>query len=229
MKHPLAPPLLFAAGALAFCLACGSGTPAADVRPADAATAASTASAAAAPSATAAPAPPTAAPSAAPSAIASAEPAAEPPKPVVADNQVKPISDEPELAARAKGLLEAIASDDPPKGDAFWFPKEPFIPLKDIKDPGKYWEQLHRDYANDVHALHKKRKDWSGAAFQGFEIGSAPKWVKPGEEANKIGYYRSFHGKIHFEQGGEAASIDVHTIITWQGRWYVTHLSKFKK
>jgi hypothetical protein len=101
--------------------------------------------------------------------------------------------------------------------------------LKDIKDPGKYWDQLHRAYANDIHVLHKKRASWDGVVFKRFELGSTPKWVKPGEEANKIGYYRSFHGKIHYEIGGEASSIDVHTVITWQGRFFVTHLNKFKK
>ena len=24
-------------------------------------------------------------------------------------------------------------------------------------------------------------------------------------------------------------TLDVHTVITWQGRWYITHLRKFKK
>jgi len=123
----------------------------------------------------------------------------------------------------------AIVKDDPALGEAFWFPKEPFIPLKDVKEPGKYWEQLHRTYVNDIHALHKKRKDWSGATFGRFERGSVPKWVKPGDEANKIGYYRSFHGQLRFEVDGKSESIDVHTVITWQGRWYTTHLRKFKK
>ena len=70
---------------------------------------------------------------------------------------------------------------------------------------------------NDVHELHKKRKSWDGAKFTGFEIGSAPKWVKPGEEANKIGYYRSFDGEIHFDVDGAPTSLKVHVLITWQG------------
>jgi hypothetical protein len=170
--------------------------------------------------------PPTAAMSAAaPSGTASASAA---PAPVVADNQVKPISDADELQHRAKLLLDAVAADEPGGADPFWFPEQPFLVLKDIKDPGKYWSQLHHAYANNIHALHKQKKSWDGVVFKRFELGSTPKWVKPGEEANKIGYFRSFHGKIHYELGGEAGSIDVHTVITWQGLWYVTHLSKFK-
>ncbi len=149
-------------------------------------------------------------------------------KAVVADNKVSP-TEEAELQERAKGLFEAIVKDDPRLGEAFWFPKEPFVPLKDVKDPGRYWETLHKTYASDIHALHKKRKSWSGATFERFSRGSAPKWVKPGEEANKIGYYRSFHGSLRFDVGGKSTSLDVLTAITWQGRWYVTHLRKFKK
>ena len=60
-------------------------------------------------------------------------------------------------------------------------------------------------------------------------MGSTPKWVPPGDEANKIGYYRSFRGKLRYRIEGELSTIEVHTIISWQGKWYITHLSKFKK
>lgn len=146
-------------------------------------------------------------------------------------NKVLPPADSPELQARAKQLFEAIVADDPPKGDAFWFPKEPFLPLKDVKGPDKYWDQLHRTFAADVRRYHKKgaKKGWGDAKFVRFDLGSKPKWVPPGDEANKIGYYRSFHGKLRYEQGGEARSLDVHTVISWQGRWFITHLDDFKK
>ena len=154
-----------------------------------------------------------------------AEPEA-PPDPL---NKTRPPLDSEELQARARALFEAIVANDAARGDVFWFPKEPFIPLKDVKGPDRYWDTLHRTYTNDIAKLHRKRKSWDGAVFKGFTIGSTPKWVKPGEEANKIGYHRSFRGKIRYEIGGEPATIDVHTVISWQGRWYITHLSKFKK
>lgn len=146
-------------------------------------------------------------------------------------NKVLPPADSAELQARAKQLFEAIVADDPPKGDGFWFPKEPFLPLKDVKGPDKYWDQLHRTFAADVRRYHKKgaKKGWADAKFVKFELGSKPKWVPPGDEANKIGYYRSFHGKLRYEQGGEARALDVHTVISWQGRWFITHLDDFKK
>jgi len=148
--------------------------------------------------------------------------------PVDPKNEVKPLPDGEELQARAKALFDAIVRDEPALGESFWFPKEPFIPLKDVKGPDRYWDTLHSAYANDIHALHRKRKTWDGATFTRFERGSPPKWVKPGEEANKIGYYRSFRGTLRFEADGKPAEIEVRTMITWQGRWYITHLSKFK-
>lgn len=148
--------------------------------------------------------------------------------PFAADNKLPP-TEGPELQERAKGLLSAVIQDDPKLAEPFWFPKEPFIPLKDVKGPDKYWEQLHRTYGKDVHALHKKRTSWSGVVFEKFSIGSKPTWVKPGEEGNKIGYHRSFRGKLHYSVDGKRESFEVRTVITWQGLWYITHLSKFKK
>lgn len=145
------------------------------------------------------------------------------------DNKILPPLESQELTARASALFDAIVKNEPALAEPFWFPKEPFIPLKDVKDPGKYWDNLHAAYLNDVKAMHRKRKSWEGARFVGFEVGSRPKWVPPGKEANKIGYHRSLHGKLKYEIDGKPASIDVHTIISWQGRWYITHLGDFKK
>ncbi|WP_338046707.1 hypothetical protein [Polyangium spumosum] len=155
--------------------------------------------------------------------------AAEAEAPFVKDNKVLPPKESEELQKRAADLFEAIKSDDPARGEAFWFPKEPFVSLKDVKGPDKYWAQLHRTYAKDIHALHKKRASWEGATFEGFELGSTPKWVPPGEEGNKIGYYRSFRGKLRYKIDDKTQSLEVRVIISWQGRWYITHLSKWKK
>lgn len=163
------------------------------------------------------------------SADASVDAASAAEAPIDPKNKVAPVSDGPELEARARGLFDAIVRDEPALGDPFWFPEEPFIPLKDVKGPDKYWKELHRLFVNDVHALHKKRKSWEGATFESYEMGSTPTWVKPGDEANKIGYYRSYHGKLRYRVDGQRFTIDVHTLITWQGRWFITHLSKRKK
>ena len=146
----------------------------------------------------------------------------------VADNKVEPTSSGEALQARVRGLFDAIVADDPALAETFWFPEAPFVALKDIKEPASYWRQLHRAYARDVHVLHGKRKSWEGAKFERFEVVAKPKWVEPGKEANKLGYYRSLHAKLHYTVDGHARFIDVHTVITWQGAWYVTHLNPFR-
>lgn len=189
--------------------------------------------------ASSAPPPPsaTAAPSATevPSATASAtaaEDAGAPAAPKEADydpaNKAKPPVDSEELQSRARALFDAVVQNNPALGEDLWFPRDPFLILKDIKDPGKYWDQLHRAYAKDVEKLHKKRKSWEGAEFVKFEPGSPPKWVKPGDEGNKIGYYRTVKGNLVYKAEGKTHKLEVRVMISWQSRWYITHLGKFK-
>lgn len=145
------------------------------------------------------------------------------------DNAIAPTSDAADLDRRAKSLFEAVVKDDPSLAESFWFPKEPFLVLKDPPDPGGYWEKLHRAYADDIHALHASRPSWDEAAFDHFELGSPPRWMNPGDEHNRIGYYRSLGGTLHFRDGGKDDAFVVDVIITWQGKWYVTHLRRVRR
>jgi len=140
------------------------------------------------------------------------------------DNRAKPPLVSEDLSERAAHLFRAIAENDPALGDDFFFPREPFVPLKDVADPARYHAQLLATYHRDIRELHAKRKDWSAASFDSFELGTPPTWVAPGKEYNKIGYFRTFHAKLHYRVGERPSEIDVGTIISWDGRWYVTHL-----
>ena len=126
----------------------------------------------------------------------------------------------------------AIQKNEPRLADEFFFPKEPFIPLKDVADPARYFDQLIATYHRDIAHLHGQRKDWTTARFVSFELGSPPGWVAPGKEYNKIGYYRTFHGKLRYRVGegehAQVSEIGVGTIISWDGRWYVTHLEPIR-
>jgi hypothetical protein len=137
-----------------------------------------------------------------------------------------PASDE--LSERAHHLFDAITQGKPELADDFFFPRDPFLALKDVKDPGHYHANLVSAYHHDVRTLHGSRKSWEGATFKSFELGTPPRWVKPGEEWNKIGYHRTYGGKLHYAVAGRDRVVEVHTIISWDGRWYVTHLAKIK-
>jgi len=145
------------------------------------------------------------------------------------ENRAKPSLASDDLTERAEHLYRAIAESEPSLGDDFFFPREPFIPLKDVQDPGRYHTQLLATYHHDIRELHSKRKDWSGSSFVSFELGTPPTWVAPGKEYNKIGYFRTFHGKLRYRTGDHTTEVDVGTIISWDGRWYATHLLPIRR
>jgi len=124
-------------------------------------------------------------------------------------------------------LFDAVVSGHPELALDFFFPREPFIPLKDVADPGRYHDELVRTYRRDIASLHGSRRSWENATFEKFELGTKPTWVAPGREWNKIGYFRTLDGRLTYTVAGKRRQLAVRTIISWQGRWYVTHLRPF--
>lgn len=164
-------------------------------------------------------------PTGAPAASASSEPSGH-----VADpaNREKPPLSSDDLTERASHLFDAISRGEPALADDFFFPLEPFVPLKDVADAARYHRQLVATYHRDVLDLHKRHASWDGASFVSFTLGTPPKWVAPGEEWNKIGYFRTFRGTLAYDLAGKRRTLPVVTIISWDGRWYVTHLAPIK-
>lgn len=144
-------------------------------------------------------------------------------------NEGMPVHSSAALEASGRALLDAIAHDDVEKARGFFFPREPFTPLKDAKDPDRYWLHLFRAYAKDIHKVHRRHPGWEGAEFESIEPGTPPAWVPPGDEANKIGYHRSWGTKLRYRLDGKRYTVRIHTIISWQGQWYITHLLPWKK
>jgi hypothetical protein len=142
-----------------------------------------------------------------------------------AENAKLPPSSSDELTERARHLFDAVVQGKPELADDFFFPREPFLSLKDVANPARYHAQLVAAFHHDLRDLHASRRSWEGATFQSIELGTVPRWVKPGEEWNKIGYHRTYRAKLRFSIAGRVRWIEVHTVISWDGRWYVTHLS----
>jgi len=145
-------------------------------------------------------------------------------EPGAPENRELPATSSDELGERAKLLFDAVAQGKPELADDFFFPREPFLVLKDVRDPSRYHAELLSSYHRGIRDLHARRRSWEGATFRSFELGTTPRWVKPGEEWNKIGYHRTYRGKIRYVVAGHERTIEVHTLISWDGRWYVTHL-----
>jgi hypothetical protein len=144
-------------------------------------------------------------------------------------NPALPPAASEDLGLRARHLFDAVAQGRPELADDFFFPREPFLGLKDVADPARYHAELLSTYHRDIVLLHARRRSWEGATFRGFDLGTPPRRVKPGEEWNKTGYYRTFRGKLTYEVSGRVRTLEVHTLISWDGRWYVTHLLPIRR
>ena len=52
--------------------------------------------------------------------------------------------------------------------------------------------------------------------------------VQPGEESNKLSYWRVYGTTLHYTEAGQANSFPVTSLISWRGQWYVVHLGEIR-
>ena len=135
-------------------------------------------------------------------------------------------------ADRIKRLWDAIVSDDPELAKPAFFPLVAYAQVKAIPKPAiDYERRLLAAYARDIHAYHKKLgKDAAAATFVRLDVPEAKaKWMEPGSEGNKLGYDRVLDSKLVLKRDdGTEVTLDVKSMISWRGEWYVVHLAGFK-
>lgn len=143
----------------------------------------------------------------------------------------KPEASGPAFDARIAALWDAIVTDDADKALPAFFPVTAYEQVKAIGNPASDWRRrLVAAYKRDIHALHKRLGDNpSDAKFARAEVPQdRARWVDPGEESNKLGYYRVYGTRIYYTLDGKERSFDVSSLISWRGEWYVVHLTGFK-
>jgi hypothetical protein len=193
--------------------------------------------------------PPAAIATAPPSALPSAVPSAEPAKddddaagavPPLVDDTGKPLpqtEEKPSLRSkswerRVKLLFRAIQIDDPEVAIPSFFPKLAYEQVKAIPKPAVDFEaRLLAAFRRDIHAAHKALGQGAGSAqLVGLEVPEEKaKWMPPGSEGNKLGYHRVLGSKLRYLDGGGAPrAVNVTSLISWRGEWYVVHLAGFK-
>jgi hypothetical protein len=112
-----------------------------------------------------------------------------------------------------------------------FFPLRAYEQVKDVTDPATDWKhRLVGAYRRDIHAIHTRLGEVAGRArLLSLDVPTArAQWVQPGEEWNKVGYFRVFGSKLRFEVDGQARTTDVRSLISWRGEWYVVHLSAIR-
>jgi hypothetical protein len=128
-------------------------------------------------------------------------------------------------------LWDAIVKDEPELAKPAFFPLVAYEQVKAIPKPAiDYERRLLKAFARDIHAYHQKLgKDPSLAKLVRLDVPEAKaKWMDPGSEGNKLGYDRVLDSKLVFTRDGKESTLDVKSMISWRGEWYVVHLAGFK-
>jgi hypothetical protein len=143
----------------------------------------------------------------------------------------RPAPSSPELDARAAALWDAIARDEPDVAIPAFFPLAAYQQVKDVTDPSADWKRrLVGAFRRDIHAYHAALgDDAANARLVSLDVPDArARWVEPGEEWNKIGYFRVFGSKLRYQVDGASRAFEVKSLISWRGQWYVVHLAAIK-
>ncbi len=127
-----------------------------------------------------------------------------------------------DAAQRAEQLFVAIRDNDPERARDFFFPREPFLVLKGIADPARYWGVLWGHYERDIHALHATVP--AHATFDRFVLSRRGAFVRVREEANALPYWAARHNFVYYRVGEREERFEIRTLINWGPLWYVTHL-----
>jgi hypothetical protein len=128
------------------------------------------------------------------------------------------------MTARAKHLLEAIAQDNPDLAMDMLFPRDGYLAVKDVPDPGKAWEkQVKVFFGKTVKKLHKK-KGIERAQFVSFELGHAVVQSVPKKRDWKKPLWKVRHSKLTYTIDGKTQHLDIAEMTGWRGAWYVTRL-----
>ncbi|HET9932518.1 MAG TPA: hypothetical protein VFQ35_17570 [Polyangiaceae bacterium] len=170
----------------------------------------------------------------APKAPAEAEAEAEPPLTgpdgkTLPQTEERPSIESPAFKRRIERLAQCILRDDPSICSSSFFPLLAYREVKAVEKPERdYQYRLVRHFERDIHEYHKALGD--NAKFEGIDVPEASaRWMKPGSEGNKLGYYRVLRSRLRFtKSNGKAQNFELTSMISWRGEWYVVHLHGFE-
>jgi hypothetical protein len=185
--------------------------------------------------------PPSAVPSAAPAPSVSAPgPSAEPEDSplLAADGTPLPQTEErPSVSSqrfmqRMQRLADAIMTGNVERARDTFFPLVAYAQVKDVEKPERdYRFRLMAHFERDVREYRKALgRDAERAVFLGVTVPEErAQWMKPGKEGNRLGYFRVLRSQLRFRlPTGKEQSLELTSMISWRGEWYVVHLHGFE-
>jgi len=144
----------------------------------------------------------------------------------------RPSAESGVLHRRLELLTRAIAENAPEIALPAFFPVEAYVQVKAIEHPERdHQKRLVAAFERNIADYHKQLGPTAEQArFVRLEVPDVSvKWMKPGSEGNRVGYYRVLRSKlvVGVADGTERA-FEVTSMISWRGEWYVVHLNGFK-
>jgi hypothetical protein len=144
----------------------------------------------------------------------------------------RPSTDSPAFKRRIDLLWQAIVANDPTLAAPTFFPDVAYELVKDIEKPKADWtHRLMKAFARDIGEYHKQLgPEPKAATFVALDVEEPRvKWIDPGKEGNKVGYYRVTRSLIRYrDAGGVEKKLELTSLISWRGEWFVVHLHGFK-
>jgi hypothetical protein len=144
----------------------------------------------------------------------------------------RPTTNSPAFRKHIRAVADAIISGDPEPALSAFFPLLAYAQVKDVAKPERdYKFRLVANFKRDVLEYHRALgRDAARAEFTGITVPEdKAKWMEPGSEGNKLGYFRVLRSRLHFTlPTGRTHDFELTSLISWRGEWYVVHLHGFE-
>lgn len=143
----------------------------------------------------------------------------------------RPSTDSPGFRWRLEQLVAAIAHDDPERALPAFFPRVAYQQVKAVAHPERDWEQrLMSAFRRDIHEYHRLLgPEASTARLAALAVDERRvRWMDPGTEGNRLGYHRVTRSRLRLRlASGAERELELTSLISWRGEWYVVHLHGF--
>jgi hypothetical protein len=146
--------------------------------------------------------------------------------------EARPDASSPAFRERIAHLCQAIVGGVPADAHDAFFPLVAYKQVKAVADPERdYRLRLLSHFDRDILEYHHRISRRPGPYRCG-EL-TIPerqaRWMKPGSEYNRLGYFRVLRSHLQVvDAADKAISLEVTSLISWRGEWYVVHLNGFE-